>query len=96
MLNADLVWSRVAIQKRFWQKPQADHLRLVVALEKKLSNRLAFSIGPTLNFFNSPYRGLFDGSGNHRSPLWIGGEPDASQSNYGWVGFQAGLRLCNR
>jgi hypothetical protein len=96
MLNADLVLNRVAIQKRFWQQPQADHLRLVVALEKKLSNRLALSVGPTLNFFNSPYRGLLEGTGSRRNPLWIGGVPNASQSNYGWIGFQAGLRICNR
>lgn len=96
MLNADLIFSRVAIQNKFWRQPQADHLRFVMAFERKLTIRLALTVGPTVNFLRSPYRGLMDSAAGGTTPLWIGGKPGATQSNYGWIGFQAGIRICNR
>ncbi|WP_247237923.1 STN and carboxypeptidase regulatory-like domain-containing protein [Telluribacter sp. SYSU D00476] len=98
MLNGDLVASRMAVQRQFWRQPQAGHYRIAVALEKKITPRIALSLGPTLNLLHTPYAGLFDTSPRRGlEPIWIGNKyDDAGITTYGWVGFQAALRFCNR
>ena len=94
MLNADYVASRVAVERRFLKQSRMSHMRITLAVEKQISPRLALSIGPTFNLLFSPYDGLVQESG-------VGTRLNTSSSDngrntYGWVGFQAGLRLCNR
>jgi hypothetical protein len=97
ILNADLIGNRLAVQRQFWREPQAGHYRLTVALEKKLSERLALSVGPTLNLLHTPYAGLINTSVQRgMEPIWLGNKPDSGSTTYAWVGFQAALRLCNR
>lgn len=95
-LNADFTANLVAVRPLFRKQSSVRQLRLVVAFEKKLTERLAFSLGPTLNLLSSSYTGLMDGTRPGLEPLWIGGKPHPLQRTYGWVGFQVGLRLCNR
>ena len=97
MLNAEYVASRLAVQRRFLKQPRVGHMRVAVALEKRISSRLALSVGPTFNLLFSPYEGLvrenFPSLGtrlNNARPL------DDPGSTYAWIGFQVGLRLCNR
>jgi hypothetical protein len=97
MLNGDLSAHRLAVQRRFWQQPRVGHYRLTVAVEKKLTDRLALSVGPTLNLIHSRYRGLMDtGTRPGPEPIWIGNAPAPGSTTYSWVGFQAALRICNR
>ncbi len=73
-----------------------EHLRITVAVEKKISLRLVLSVGITFNLLFSPYDGLV-----RENLMGLGTRLNASSSDirrntYGCIGFQAGLRLCNR
>ncbi|TDB68281.1 hypothetical protein EZE20_03750 [Arundinibacter roseus] len=96
MFNADLISNQVAIERLFSRQPNVNHYRIAVAVEKKISPRLAFSIGPTFNLLYSSYKGLLNNSYAGLEPLWIGGKPTSQNTTYGWLGFQMSLRLCNR
>lgn len=94
MLNAEFVASRLAVQRRFLRQPRVGHMRVAMALEKRISPRLALSVGPTFNLLFSAYDGLVQ-----ENPLMLGTRLNTSSSDrstYAWIGFQAGLRLCNR
>jgi hypothetical protein len=97
MLNAEYVGSRVAVQRRFLKQPRVGHMRLTVALEKRISPRLALSVGPTFNLLLSPYDGLVQENALALGTRLTSSSPaDDTGSTYAWIGFQAGLRLCNR
>lgn len=95
MLNADLTGSRLAIQRRFLRQERVHHYRLAVALEKKLTSRMALSLGPTFNLLRSPYRGLVASEQPWIEPLWVG-QPSGSRRTYFWLGAQLSLRWCNK
>lgn len=96
MLNAEYVASRLAVQRRFLKQPRVGHMRFTVALEKRISLRLALSVGPTFNLLFSPYDGLVRENALALGTRLNSGNSDSGRTTYGWIGFQAGLRLCNR
>ncbi len=96
MLDLNFVASRVALEKKFLKAPYAIHPRLSLNLERKIGPRLALSVGPTFNLFFSPYTGLLKGNESNSPPINVTTDTNGEGSAYGWIGFQAGLRLCNR
>jgi hypothetical protein len=96
VFNVDLTGHRLKVQKKFLKEPWAWQFRLAPAFEKKIGPRLALTVGPTLNLMLSPYSGLLDGTRTGLEPFWIGGKPTGNRDVYAWLGFQAGLRICNR
>lgn len=96
MLNLDFVASRVALERRFLKSSYAVQTRLSMSLERKISPRLAFTVGPSLNLFFSPYQGLVTQQSDFATPFQTTFQSMEDGSLYGWVGFQAGLRFCNR
>ena len=96
MLNAEYVASRLAVQRQFLRQPRVGHMRVAVAVEKKISPRLALSVGPTFNLLFSPYEGLVRENALALGTRLNSGSSDSGRTTYGWIGFQAGLRLCNR
>lgn len=97
MLNAEYIASRLAVQRRFLRQPRVGHMRIAVALEKRISPRLALSVGPTFNLLFSPYDGLVQENSLGLGTRLNNARPaDDSGRTYAWIGFQAGLRLCNR
>lgn len=97
MLNAEYVASRLAVQRRFLKQPRVGHMRVAVALEKRISSRLALSVGPTFNLLFSPYDRLVRENSLSVGTLLNNARPlDDPGRTYAWIGFQVGLRLCNR
>ncbi len=96
MLDLNFVASRVALERKFLKSPFAIHTRLSLNLERKISPRLALTVGPTFNLLFSPYTGLLKGNGSSLPSINVTTEANGQGSTYGWIGFQAGLRLCNR
>lgn len=96
MLDLNFVASRVALEKKFLKAPYAVHPRLSLNLERKISPRLTLSVGPTFNLFFSPYTGLLRGGETSLPSINVTTAVNGEGSAYGWIGFQAGLRLCNR
>ena len=96
MLDLNFVASRVALEKKFLKQPYAVHTRLSLNLERKISPRLALSVGPTFNLFFSPYTGLLREDRNRLPSIRVATDNNGEGSTYGWIGFQVGLRLCNR
>ena len=96
MLNLDFVASRVALEKKFLKGPYAVNTRLSLNLERKISPRLALTVGPSLNLLFSPYRGLLKAGGASLPAFQVSSSDGGEGSTYGWAGFQVGLRLCNR
>ncbi|MPR35514.1 STN and carboxypeptidase regulatory-like domain-containing protein [Salmonirosea aquatica] len=96
LLNADYVASRVAVERRFLKQPRVSHMRLTISLEKKISPRLALSVGPTFNLLLSPYDGLVQENRGSLGTRLTSSRSDTGRNTYAWIGFQAGLRLCNR
>lgn len=96
MLDLNFVASRVALERKFLKAPYAVHPRLSLNLERRISPRLAFSVGPTFNLFFSPYTGLLRGNETRLPSIDVTTDANGEGSAYGWIGFQVGLRLCNR
>ncbi len=96
MLDLNFVASRVAVEKKFLKAPYAVHTRLSLNLERKIGTRLALTVGPSLNLLFSPYTGLLKGNEKNFTSVLVSSDSNGEESTYGWIGFQAGLRLCNR
>lgn len=96
MLDLNFVASRVALEKKLLKAPYAIHPRLSLNLERRISPRLALSVGPTFNLFFSPYTGLLRGDKTSLPSINVTMDAKGEGSAYAWIGFQAGLRLCNR
>ncbi|WP_373514398.1 carboxypeptidase-like regulatory domain-containing protein [Persicitalea sp.] len=96
MLDLNFVASRVALERKFFKSPYAVHTRLSLSLERKISPRLALTVGPSLNLLFSPYTGLLRGNQSSLPSITVSTDDNGEGSTYGWIGFQAGLRLCNR
>jgi hypothetical protein len=72
-------------------------VKFALAIEKKIGSRFALFAGPSLNTFFAKDSGLINEEAKKGfSPIWIGRKPDSSTRNYGWVGFQAGIRFLNK
>lgn len=96
MLDLNFVASRVALEKKFLKAPYAVHTRLSLSLERKISPRLALSMGPSFNLIFSPYTGLLKGNESSLPSIDFTTDANGEGSAYGWIGFQVGLRLFNR
>ncbi len=96
MLDLNFVASRVALEKKLLKASYAIHPRLSLNLERKISPRLALSVGPTFNLFFSPYSGVLRTGGTSLPSVNVTSDSNGEGSAYAWIGFQAGLRLCNR
>ena len=72
-------------------------LRFSVNIEKKFGQRFALFAGPAVNLLFGKYTGLVNANGKGiLKPIWMGDVPNSGTRNYGWIGFQAGIRFCNR
>ncbi|WP_460671961.1 peptidase associated/transthyretin-like domain-containing protein [Larkinella ripae] len=94
MLNFDLTGSVLSDVDRYYWDAWNTHVRLEMGIEKKISRRLALSIGPSANLFLSDY---------YRSkpttridvPLFTNSSNIFNTFSTGWAGFRIGLRICN-
>lgn len=96
MLDLNFVASRVALENKLLKAHYAVHPRLSLNLERKISPRLALSVGPTFNLFFSPYSGVLRTGGASLPSISVATDANGKGSAYAWIGFQAGLRQCNR
>jgi hypothetical protein len=95
-INADLTGNVLFLKDQQIDEIPGVVLRFATSIEKKLGNRFALFAGPSLNIFTSSYTGILSAEGKGIRPIWIDGKPDGQKKGYGWVGFQVGMRFCNR
>jgi len=97
MLDADLTIHAILLKKQEIDEIPAGLLRFSFNVEKKFGQRFALFAGPSVNLLTGHYNGLVNADRkNIIKPIWLGQNPDGRTSNYCWVGFQAGIRFCNR
>ncbi len=96
MANADATASIVLFKEQKLEEVSAGIFRFSVSIEKKLGTRFALFAGPSLNIFASKYPGVISTERKGLQPIWLGYKPDKTSSEYGWLGFQAGIRFCNK
>ncbi|MCF0070313.1 hypothetical protein LZD49_07505 [Dyadobacter sp. CY261] len=95
--NADLTGSIVLLNTDRNDEINQGIVKFALAIEKKIGSRFALFAGPSLNTFFAKDSGLLNTEAKKGiSPIWIGQKPDSSTRNYGWVGFQAGIRFLNK
>jgi hypothetical protein len=93
--DADLTGHLVLVKNQTLDELPAGMVRFAASIEKKLNKRIALFAGPSLNLLAThPSRPLKVES-RGMQPLWLRGGPERA-SGYGWLGFQAGLRFCNK
>lgn len=95
-LNADLTANVLFLEGQEIDEIPGGVFRLDMSIEKKLGSRFALFAGPSLNLFTSNYTGILSAESKGIRPIWIDGKPDGQKKGYGWVGFQVGMRFCNR
>ncbi|MGV3556887.1 STN and carboxypeptidase regulatory-like domain-containing protein [Larkinella arboricola] len=94
MLNFDLTGHVLSDVDRYYWDAWNTQLRLEMGIEKKLSRRLALVVGPSANFFMSDYYRTKPAT-RIDVPLFSTSDNIFSVFSTGWVGFRAGLRICN-
>ena len=96
MINADLTANVVLVKNQNIDEIPAGLFRFSTSIEKKFGQRFALFAGPSINLLSSNYTGFVNTEkSNFISPIWLGRKPDNQTKNYGWIGFQAGIRFCN-
>lgn len=97
MANADLTGSFVIPDHESAEALGQGLFKFALGMEKKFGSRFALFVGPSVNMFTSKDSGVINAAENKGfSPIWIGRKPDNTTKIYGWVGFQAGIRFCNK
>ncbi|CAG5004817.1 hypothetical protein DYBT9275_03454 [Dyadobacter sp. CECT 9275] len=94
--NADLTANAVFIKNQRLDEIPAGLVRLSIGIERKLGKTVAFFAGPSVNIFISDHAGLIDKEGIAIKPTPLDTQPGAAETNYGWIGFVAAVRFCNR
>ncbi|TDE16899.1 hypothetical protein E0F88_10270 [Dyadobacter psychrotolerans] len=96
MLNQDITANAVFIKKLDEDEIPAGHFRFSLGVEKKLGQRFALFLGPSVNWLTGDEEDLINPANlGIVKPLWIGKNPDSKSKSYGWIGFQVGIRFCN-
>jgi hypothetical protein len=96
MVNADLTGSAVLFKDQEIDEIKAGLFKFSVGIEKKLAGKFALFAGPSISILTGKDSNrLRSNEARGIPPFWLGGEPNQSQTTYGWIGFQAGLRFCN-
>lgn len=94
MFNADITANAVAIDKANLKSHNAAGLfRLTTGIERKTGKRFSVAFGPSLNLLTGNELGTSYDTRKLLSTFWLGGKPDHTKKNYGWVGFQVALRF---
>jgi hypothetical protein len=96
MINADATGNIILLKGQRTDEIAAGMFRFTMAVEKKIGNRFALFAGPALSLFSGKYTSIINTDNPRFSPIWLGSKPDRLKNNFGWVGFQAGIRFCNR
>jgi hypothetical protein len=97
MMNADLTANAVVMKDQNIDEIPAGLFRFSTSIEKKFGQRFAIFAGPSINMLAGNYTGLINTKKNDFiKPIWLGEKPGIHSKNYGWIGFQAGIRFCNR
>ncbi|MCE7064498.1 STN and carboxypeptidase regulatory-like domain-containing protein [Dyadobacter sp. CY326] len=95
-LNADFTANLVILKDQKIEDVGIGLFRGTIAIEKKLGKTFALFAGPSVNLLAGDQSGLMDTDKSASfKPIWIGGKPNNSRTEYGWVGVQAGIRFCN-
>lgn len=94
MLNFDLTGHVLSDVDRYYWDAWNTHLRLEMGIEKKLSRRLALVVGPSANLYLSDYYRTKPTT-RIDVPLFRNSDTIFNVFSTGWVGFRAGLRICN-
>ncbi|WP_439580900.1 STN and carboxypeptidase regulatory-like domain-containing protein [Dyadobacter bucti] len=97
MANADLTASVVFPKDDPLENIGYGLFRFSLGIEKKLGRGLAVFAGPSLNLLSGNQSGVINAEKTKWfDPIWLGETPNVSKKSYGWVGFQLGIRFCNR
>jgi hypothetical protein len=97
MVNADLTASVVLPKEDPLENIGYGLFRFSLGVEKKLWRGLAVFAGPSLNLLSGNQSGVINAEKTKwLKPIWLGETPNVSKKSYGWVGFQLGIRFCNR
>jgi hypothetical protein len=97
MVNADATLSVVVLKNQKIEDINIGMLKIALGIEKKIGNQFALFAGPTLNLLGGDDNGFFRSSETKGiRPIWIGEKPTSSTKEYTWLGFQAGIRFCNK
>jgi len=95
-LNGDVTANLVLLKGQSLDKIPECLLRIATSIEKKLGSRFALFAGPSINIFTTDNPGIIGKEGKGISPIWIKNKPDGAKKGFGWIGFQAGIRFCNK
>jgi hypothetical protein len=96
MINADMTASAVLLKGQKLDQIPAGLFRFATSVERKFGNRFALFAGPSLNLLASDYTGIIRTDGKGFRPIWLESRSNEIKSGYGWIGFQAGIRFCNK
>lgn len=97
MVNADGTGHIVLTNDQTLDEIKGGILKLTVGIEKKLGSRFALFAGPTLNLFISDsYDMISANKYGLVKPIWLGETPQYALKQYTWIGFQGGIRFCNK
>lgn len=95
--NADLTGSLVILDGDSVGNIRQGLVKFSLGIEKKLSPRIALFAGPSFNTFFAKDSDLINTERKKGlSPVWTGQNPDGANTIYGWIGFQAGIRILNK
>jgi hypothetical protein len=94
--DADLTGHLILLKDQNLNQLPAGMFRFAASIEKKIGKRFALFAGPSLNLLPTSSGDIIRTEGSRIQPLWIGGRPEQAKTGYGWLGFQAGIRFCNR
>ncbi|MBE9460510.1 hypothetical protein IEE83_01315 [Dyadobacter sp. UP-52] len=97
MFNADITANAVALDKVSLKSHNAAGLfRLTTGIERKTGKRFSVAFGPSLNLLTGNELGTSYDTRKLLSTFWLGGKPDHTKKNYGWIGFQFAVRFRDR
>jgi hypothetical protein len=94
-VDADLTGQLVLVRNQKLDELPAGMVRFAPSIEKKLNKRLALFAGPSLNLLATNSRKSLIVESRGIQPLWLHGKSEQA-NGYGWLGFQVGVRFCNR
>ncbi|MEO6283626.1 MAG: hypothetical protein ABIN80_02615 [Dyadobacter sp.] len=96
MVNADATGSVVVLKNQKIEDINLGMFKFAIGIEKKIGNQFALFAGPTFNALCGEDRGFINRSKvKGIKPIWVGEEPNLLTKDYTWLGFQAGIRICN-
>lgn len=95
MVNADVTANAIILRNQEIEDIDTGMLKFSLGIEKKLGRKFALFAGPSISLLRSDSDVINSEETKGIKPIWLGKRPNKINTNYAWVGFQAGIRICN-